>query len=297
MASDEVTGRSSACEDAAALLPDAWAGTLDEEGRRRLEAHLSTCDACRTEATALADTWDRLDTSIDAPPSEAMRQRFTATLAAYAAGERDAHEPRAVLVAGNTAGTLSGRFGDARAAAGPERPRASVAMRSMAAVAAAALIGMAFLGGMLVNRRQTAPNLDALHHEVQTMRQMLALSLLQQQSANERLRGLSVTAQLDRPDDAVLTALVATLASDPNVNVRLSAVDALKSFGAEVRVRDGLLDALPRQQSPLVQIALIDSLVDMGERRAVGVFRRLAVDEQANQAVRARAAEALQQLS
>ena len=41
MASEEVTG-GRACEDAAALLPDAWAGTLEAEVRLRLDAHLST---------------------------------------------------------------------------------------------------------------------------------------------------------------------------------------------------------------------------------------------------------------
>lgn len=271
MASEEVTG-SAACEDAAALLPDAWAGTLDGDSRRRLDAHLATCDACRREAAALADLWTRIDTPIEAPPSDTMRERFAVTLAAYTAGQRDARGPRTV--------------------------RWQPWMGALAAAAVIVVIaGLAFFGGMVVTRRQTVPDVVALHREVQTMRQMLALSLLQQQSASERLRGLSVSTQLDRPDEAVLAALVTTLATDPNVNVRLSAIDALKSFSAEPRVRDGLIDALPRQPSPLVQIALIDSLVELGERRAVGAFRALAADERANQTVRARAAEAVQQLS
>ena len=271
MASGEMTG-SAACEDAAALLADAWTGTLDADGRRRLDAHLATCDVCRREAAALADLWKRIDIPIEALPSDSLRERFALTLAAYTAGQRDAHGPRAVRWL-PWPGALA------------------------AAAVIAVIAGLPLFWNMLVARPQTVPDIVALHREVQTMRQMLALSLLQQPSATERLRGLSVSAQLGRPDDAVLAALVTTLATDPNVNVRLSAIDALKSFSAEPRVRDDLIDALPRQPSPLVQIALIDSLVELGERRAVSAFRALAADERANQTVRARAAEAVQQLS
>lgn len=266
-----------ACDEMTTLLPDLWAGTLSAGDRHTLEAHLATCAACRAEADELGRLWQRLGDVAEAgeAPSRSMRSTFAATLAAYAAG-RDELGTRPPLVV-------------------PSARPAWVPW--LGAVAAAALLGVAFLGGLLVNRQQEAPAVQALHREVQTMRQMLALSLLQQQSANERLRGLSVSVQLDRPNETVLAALVATLTTDPNVNVRLSAVDALRAFANEAQVRDGLIEAVGHQESPLVQIALIDALAEIGEPRAPGVLRTLAGDDQADQAVRTRATEVLKQIS
>jgi hypothetical protein len=130
------------------------------------------------------------------------------------------------------------------------------------------------------------------------MREMVAMSLLQQDSAIERLRGVSWSHQLDRPSDQVLTTLLDTLRHDPNVNVRLASIDALRVFAAVDSVRTGLVDALgSRQPSPLVQIALIDAMVDIRERRSVDALRTLADDEKQNEAVRQRARRGLQVLS
>ena len=88
------------------------------------------------------------------------------------------------------------------------------------------------------------------------LRQMVSLSLLQQQSASERLKGVAWAAQLESGDGSVVTALLDALSNDPNVNVRLASVDALKRFATQDAVRRGAVTALERQTSPLVQIAL-----------------------------------------
>ena len=59
------------------------------------------------------------------------------------------------------------------------------------------------------------------------MRQLVALSLMQQQSASERLRGVSWAYQRGTIRREVLAALVSAVNHDTNVNVRLAAVDAL----------------------------------------------------------------------
>jgi len=74
------------------------------------------------------------------------------------------------------------------------------------------------------------------------MKQMVMLSLLKQQSASERLRGVNWSYQIEQPDEQVLSALLRALDSDPNVNVRLAAVDALQQFARRALVKKGLLD-------------------------------------------------------
>jgi len=93
-----------------------------------------------------------------------------------------------------------------------------------------------------------------------------------------------------------VSALLDTLMHDPNVNVRLASIDALKRFADQDVVRRGALDTLPRQASPLVQIALIDFLLETQGPEAAGVLRRLAGDMMLDKAVRDRAARGLRQV-
>jgi HEAT repeat protein len=148
--------------------------------------------------------------------------------------------------------------------------------------------------------RQTAPRppaadsqIAALRHELRDMRQMVTLSLLQQQSASERLKGVTWTQQIDQPGIEITTALLDVLMHDPNDNVRLRTIDALKQFAGLESVRHGAVEALPRQTSPLVQVALMDFVMEVTGRDAADAIRRLSSDPMVNEAVRARAAQAL----
>ena len=132
--------------------------------------------------------------------------------------------------------------------------------------------------------------------ELRDLREMIALSLMQQQSASDRLKGVSWSGQIDRPSSEVVAALLDTLMHDPNVNVRLATIDALERFASQDVVRRGTIQAVDRQVSPLVQIALIDFMVKVNERESIGTLRRLSEDPKVNAAVRARAAWGLQQL-
>jgi hypothetical protein len=142
-----------------------------------------------------------------------------------------------------------------------------------------------------------------LRTELHGMRQMVAISLLHQESVTERLRGVSWSNQLDAPDAEIVNTLLDTLSHDGNVNVRLAAIDALRQFAqglpdAQNRpLRTALVQSVSTQPSPLVQIALIDTLVQLRERDAVHVLRTLADDATANKDVRQRATWGVRQLS
>ena len=126
---------------------------------------------------------------------------------------------------------------------------------------------------------------------------MLAMSLIQQQSASDRLRGVDWSNRIDQPGTDIVAALVDTLLHDPNVNVRLAAVDALKRFSRQDDVREGMARALSDRTSPLLQIAVIDFLVESRDTGAAPLLRQLAGDAMANEAVRGRAAWGLERLT
>jgi HEAT repeat protein len=100
-----------------------------------------------------------------------------------------------------------------------------------------------------------------------------------------------------KPDEQVEQALLRAVNHDSNVNVRLSAVDALEKLAhSNPPVRQALVDAIPVQDSPLVQIALIEVLAQLNEPNAVPELRKLAKNTQADESVRQRAQWALDKL-
>ncbi len=231
------------------------------------------------EADELDATW-RLLGAIDAPPpdSERMRARLDAVV--------DAVEHTHL----------------------PARPRlfGSYVLQGLAAAAVLVIsIGIGWFAGSerYAGSERTRPTevgpaseIAAMRSEMHDLREMVSLSLMQQQSASERLKGVSRTGQLERPSGELVAALLDTLMHDPNVNVRLATIDALERFAAREDVRRGTIEAVQRQASPLVQIALIDFMVKTNERESAATLRRIAMDPQVNDAVRARAAWGLQQL-
>src|SRR5688572_19779849 len=128
------------------------------------------------------------------------------------------------------------------------------------------------------------------------MRQLVTLALLKQPSASERLRGVNWSHRVGQPGREVLDALLRTLDSDPNVNVRLAAVDALQQFAGDATVRKGLLRSLAAQKSLLVQIELIGLMVELKEKDSVPVLKQMLEQQKLNPDVRQSAERGLQKL-
>lgn len=263
------------CEDTSAKLADYLAGTLSDAERQALESHAASCPSCREEIEGASEMWQRLGRMrTDAPNAAAMRARFDAMMA-------DATRTQPPVARG-------------RASRWMRRHRA---MRPLLQAAAAAILVVV---GIQVGRQMSppapaagsaaaAPDLATLRDEVRDLRQMVTLSLMQQQSVTERLKGVSWSNQLDQPGNEVVSALIDTLMHDANVNVRLASIDALKRFATREVVRSAAVQALDSQSSPLVQMALIDFVVETQDREALDALRKLSRDDQANEAVRARA--------
>jgi hypothetical protein len=265
------------CEDISAKSIDYLAGTLGEAERRELRNHLDSCPGCRTDLEGLSDTWSTLgELPAMEPNSTAMRARFNALLTASAGSTHKLERPvsDALPRRGNHFTAWLRRYGGLRPA-----------LQTCAALL------LVFIGIQL--GRQTVPSGSAdvreLSREVGDLRQMVILSLMQQQSASERLKGVNWSNQIDRPSNDIVVALIDALMHDPNVNVRMASIDALKRFADRDTVRAATLEALNAQASPLVQMALIDFVVETRDRGAIDALRRLSRDRTVDPTVRARA--------
>lgn len=313
------------CEDNSAQLADYLAGSLGEAEREALESHLACCPGCREELERTAQMWRLLgDIPADQPDSRAMRARFDAMLAegapsasaapaaggaqagavvTDAAGARSAPADARVTDAAGAGNALAdARVSDAAGARPRPRGRVSSWMRRHArgvhvpvqpllqGCAALLLVLVGIQVGRGIKPAPTSsPEVHELSQEVRDLRQMVTLSLLQQQSASERLKGISWSSQLDRPGDEVVAALIDTLMHDANVNVRLASIDALKRFAERDVVQRAAIHALDTQKSPLVQMALIDFVVETQDRAALEALRKLSSDNTVDKTVRARA--------
>lgn len=107
---------------------------------------------------------------------------------------------------------------------------------------------------------------------------------------------MNYSVRLDKPDDEVVGALLQTLRGDSSVDVRLAATDALRKYSSRPKVRQSMVDALPMQDSPLMQLALIDVMVEFRERRATPNFERLARQESIDPTVKLRLDQAIEEL-
>jgi HEAT repeat protein len=128
------------------------------------------------------------------------------------------------------------------------------------------------------------------------MKQLVTLSLLQQQNASDRLQGVNWSYRVEQSDSEVLAALLTTVNHDPNVNVRLAAVDALHNFTDSPVGRRGLIQSLNKQGSPMVEIAILDQLVEMKEKDAKPAIAKLMSATDVNPEVKQHAVWALGKL-
>jgi len=138
------------------------------------------------------------------------------------------------------------------------------------------LIVLGFVGGYFINNQQS-PNEDIkqLSEEVNSMKEMMLLSLLEKESISDRLKAVNLTSELPKASQKVTDALFKTLNNDENVNVRLATLEALGPYLNNADVRQRLIASIAKQDSPLVQVAMAELMVNIQEDRSVDALQEL----------------------
>ena len=260
------------CDELTELLPDYFQNALSAEARSTVEAHLHACADCAAQVSL----WRRLGELPDEEPSPRLHRRFEATLNAY-------EEGRGLKMA---------------------QPLIASFRPWLQAAAAALILGVGFTAGRYLEPRQTTPEVALLRSElagtndrIAALNQLVVLSMLQQPTASQRLQGVSYSLAVAHADPQIVSALLRSLRSDGSVDVRLAALDSLRRYGDDPRVRRGLLEALLPKQSPLVQIALIDALVELHDTEAVSHIETFQKSPDLQPVVRDRARWGVAQLT
>ncbi len=245
------------CKDLQGHVADYLAGQIAPESLREFEAHVMECENCRLDLEQMELTWMALGKLPEQSPGPEMRGRFYAML-----------EEEKLDLARDSRVPWYRRAESWLDSWWPRRPAFQIAMIVVLMTA-----GL-FAGSRLETTAPGNGEVAELRDEVQQMYQMVSLSLMNQDSSSDRLRGVNWSSRVTEPSGDLLYSLTSAVSADPNENVRLAAVDALASFRDQPGVLDALTRALSGESSPTVQVALIDVLIAVQETRTLEALRR-----------------------
>lgn len=252
-------------------------GSLNLQQEAELQDYIEKGVINTFEITKLKNLYCQLG-DIPAPePSSFMKADFQAMLAGY----KKEHPQRA---------PKGGFFGNWLASLSAQQVFGQIVI---GVILLAIGIG---IGYKLTPAKNYETQLSHLTGEVQNMREVMMLTLLKQSSATERLKAVNLTGDLETADGKVVRALLQTLNNDPNVNVRLATIEALYQHADNPAVRAGLVAAISRQDSPLVQITLADVMLALQEKESVAELKKLLRKKDLNAAVEAKVKQTIQVL-
>jgi HEAT repeat protein len=271
------------CQHVTVKLTDWLTNELTATDRATFDAHVAECADCQQEVADTQQIWQRLANVPTPEPHPEMRTQFYAMLGSFE--QKEVAKPQPVW----------------KQVLAPFRHRWAISLAAQVAYSVV-LLGIGLAAGLWLQRPQKQDivyqeQIDTLSVQVQEMRQMMMLSLLENPSATERLRAVGFTKDIPDADSHVIDALLMTLNNDPNVNVRLVTLEALADLAHDARVREGLVQSLTRQESPMVQVALADVMVKLQEKRSLKPLRQLLQQPGTNNLVKSKLVQTIKDLS
>lgn len=226
---------------------------LTAREKQSFEDLLEKDDSLNHQFLELKDTWELMDEVVVPEPTDQMDASFFDMLDEEIRLQK---EPR---------GTLKGTMDN-------------LLQWLLKPQLAYALLFLVLLSGYFMNfNRDSKPQVPQTvdNSETEQVREKLVLTLLEQSSANKRLEGVSEANKIGRVDEQVINALLRTLNKDPNVNVRLAAIESLTNYVGDPKVRQGLIQSIPNQESPIIQVTLANLMLALEERKSIEPFKQL----------------------
>ncbi|HLN54721.1 MAG TPA: hypothetical protein VK207_01945 [Bacteroidales bacterium] len=159
----------------------------------------------------------------------------------------------------------------------------------------AAGIALFILGWFSASVFEPAPlgrdELTGLSREVNDLRETLVLTMLDQNSASERIKAVNMIRELGTPNGTIIENLFKALNTDENDNVRLLALEALVKYADNKEVREGLVASISKQTSPMIQLRMTEIMTALNEKSSVTEFRRLLENPELNYSIRTKIGE------
>ncbi|MXV17753.1 zf-HC2 domain-containing protein [Hufsiella ginkgonis] len=259
------------CAQCEELFTDLVNHELAPAEKEKVERHLAGCPDCTLELVSFKQLWGEMEAVETPVPSAYLKVKFQAMLETYKESVKEEE---------NTAWDTLKEQWKRLWKVQPRWP--------MAYNLAVILAGFAITWWVAVPQKtgDQGQQLKVLSAQVTELKQTMMLTMLENPSASERMRAVSYTTELKQADAQVIDALLTTLDNDPNVNVRLSTLDALSGMAAYPEVREGLIRSITGQKDPLMQSAIADVMLKLQEKRSVGSLKKLLRQKDLDHGVR-----------
>lgn len=241
------------CNDVSSKMVEYLDNQLPGEEVKLIEKHLESCERCMDEVRDIQTVLIKVSEVKTENPDESLRSNFYSMLQVEIDKQKSQNLQKHTRM-----------FSLTRIAAG------------LALIIAGAFMGM-IINPLLKNKNQSS-ELVQLKSEIQSLKEVMMLNMLDQDSPSERIKAVNYAEELSA-NDQVVQALVKTLNNDKNVNVRMAAAYSLSKLSARKEVLDSLVKSLEIQTDPIIQVVLMDILVQNGETRALTPIQNIISNE------------------
>ncbi|MEM1337129.1 MAG: HEAT repeat domain-containing protein [Bacteroidota bacterium] len=245
-------------EDIIRLFPEYLEGVLDADKAKQVEKYLAISEVGGKELKEYESLLEAFKNEEPLLPSGELKEKFQAML------ENEKAQQQATIPIAVKQTTA---------------PRKLFTATLRIAAGLALLLASYAIGHFTADSKRSK-ELTVAENQVQEAKQIAVISLLENQSASKRIQGVQYIEEFTTPDTAVIDALVERLLQDENTNVRLSAMEALSGFRNSQRVKLAFIQALKTEKDPSIQIAIIQNLVQMQEKKAIGPMQDLLQSEE-----------------
>ncbi|MBO3700311.1 hypothetical protein [Roseivirga sp. E12] len=239
------------------LITDYIDNNLSTERKREFDTYVAEGHIDMSEVEAIKVLQTKMETADTPEPSVAMTDNFYRMLNdAKAQPSPNKREWSLERVWQLLFGTNSGRlaFG-------------------MAVLLIGVVAGRGFSGNAYQNE------LKNLSSQMSEMQQMMSMAMLEEESVSERLKGVQMSSGLVSSNKEVTDAMFVTLNNDESTNVRMAALNLLSEYADDPAIREGLINSISEQESPLMQLALAELMVELQEQKAVKEFNQIIEGE------------------
>ncbi|MFK7782817.1 HEAT repeat domain-containing protein [Psychroserpens sp.] len=243
------------CKNIEQYIVDYLDKQLSEEKSQNIKKHIDSCHNCKTiydETKALFLAFDSVEEEV---PSDDLRTGFYKLL-----------EEEKQLNKDNVVQLISHK---------KEFPW----KQAFQIAASIILMFGGYFFGSHTSKQSAIQEISALQQETIELREDMMLAMIENQSPSKRIQAVNFTENFVKPDTKILEALIGRMQYDGNMNVRLAAAEALSEFPESTVVKDAFIEALTTQKDPSLQIAIIQFLVKIQEKRAIAPMQQLLEHE------------------
>lgn len=242
------------CEEVKINIPEYIDGKLDEPSSKALRNHLESCDSCRTIHEELSSFLGYLGTQQNIEAPDGMKEEF-----------------------------LERAFPQEIPA---QRETRIIPMVMKIAAMIVIVFGTYWLGFKIGSGKSEMQN-SQLVSELHQQKQEAILASLRESTGPQKIEAVYSISNSGRVTDDLIDALVYTMNSDKNVNVRLAAISALSGMMSKnERVKRELIRSLPLQENSLLQISLIQVLTESGVKEAKEEIEAITNNEKTDENVK-----------